>query len=637
MKLLRHLSQILGPFWAAVGMLAIAAVSSAATVSEQFRKVVFGCYSNNVDDFAVFALRAKQSGATHIVLTAEDLPWARWQYDAPGDPYPAWMISNHGLLKVAVPEALKGYIPKEYSDGIMQVLRDRSRTLGQLGLKGVFFTFEPQALPEQVYEDHPLWRGPEVANPVRAKVPRFAPNVDNPEVLGLYREALSKLVAACPQIDLLSFHTNDSGSGMSWSRGLYPGANGSSLTKGKRMYQRYRDFFAALRAGAADAGSKNLEVDVIWDREEAPELIASRLEAGTAIANREGPKSTPYKAEVGYLLDYFYPYYPACGIPVPVSFLEELERAYGSSAPRLFVLIGDRFNRDLYFSIYDAFAAHPTRGLSSRLDLLREVSTQRVGKENVEQVLEAWMALRRAEEDVKLLDRGGTVFYLGSVQQRWLTRPYVPFPEELGSQERDYYRRYQFQATTERRAEDLHELQGSRDYSGQGGHLLADKILDRIHAEVEDARHKLEHAAGHQSGKDSPDRLLDDRLRVFECLLNNCRNAIDYQYYLDVVKNHNLKRPLDVGAITSIPEWSALRETARNEIDNTAVLIELLDAGRRDLIHAARNQNETDIRIFEPELTQSLRTKLRIMSRHWDDYMKLFAAQDDSASTYPSR
>ena len=65
----------------------------------------------NLADFESFARRAKRSGATHIVITAEDLPWAAWQMDTPGDPYPAWAMSNVGLLKVAPPEALKPFLP----------------------------------------------------------------------------------------------------------------------------------------------------------------------------------------------------------------------------------------------------------------------------------------------------------------------------------------------------------------------------------------------------------------------------------------------------------------------------------------------------------------------------------------------
>ena len=246
-----------------------------------------------------FARRARQSGATHVVITAEDLPWAMWQMDTPGDPYPAWAVSNVGLLKVSIPEALQPFLPKDYSDTVMGLLRSRCEVLRKLGLKAAFTTFEPQILPERVYDAHPLWRGPQVDHPLRSRVPRFAPSIDNPEVLALYRESIRKLLTVCPEIEILSLHTNDSGSGMSWSGGLYQGPNGSSLTRDRKMHQRYRDFFEALQSGASDARPGPLEIDAKWVRESAPELVAGKLGPGMAVANFEGPNATVYKADVG--------------------------------------------------------------------------------------------------------------------------------------------------------------------------------------------------------------------------------------------------------------------------------------------------------------------------------------------------
>ena len=161
---------------------------------ERFQKVIFGCRSENLVEFEGFVRRAKQEGATHIVLTAEDLPWARWQYDTVGDPYPAWVISNVGFLKIAVPEALKPYIPQDYAQEVMKILEERCEVLRRYGLKGAFTTFEPQMLPGKIFEDHPLWWGPQVDHPLRSRVPRFAPCIDNPEVLALNRESIRKLL-----------------------------------------------------------------------------------------------------------------------------------------------------------------------------------------------------------------------------------------------------------------------------------------------------------------------------------------------------------------------------------------------------------------------------------------------------------
>ena len=75
------------------------------TFNNKFERIVFGCYSRDIKDFEDFVKRAKKSGATHINLSNEDLPFSKWEYDHENDPYPSWVITNMGLLKIATPQA----------------------------------------------------------------------------------------------------------------------------------------------------------------------------------------------------------------------------------------------------------------------------------------------------------------------------------------------------------------------------------------------------------------------------------------------------------------------------------------------------------------------------------------------------
>ena len=608
------------------GILIASAPLAGAVPGSRFKTVIFGRHSQSLADFESFARRAKQSGATHIVLTAEDLPWAMWQMDTPGDPYPAWAMSNVGLLKVSPPEALQPFLPKDYADTVLGILRSRSETLRKLGLKAAFTTFEPQILPERVYEAHPLWRGPQVDHPLRSRVPRFAPSVDNPEVLALYRESIRKLLTVCPEIEILSLHTNDSGSGMSWSGGLYQGPNGNSLFRDRKMYQRYRDFFGALQAGAADARPGPLEIDAEWVREATPELVAGKLGPGMAVANLEGPNATPYKAEVGFLLDYFYPFYPAQGLPIPVRFLEELEQAQKSAAPRLFYLLGDHFDADLYLRIYDEFAKKPTHDDVSRMQLLRSIAADRVGEAAAGALLDAWMALHRVQRDADILNFGGTLFYIGSVHQRWLTRPFVPFPSELTDAERDYYRKFQFQARSEERARDLGDIQGTRQYEGLGGAAVSGNILVRMQTDLNRARTGLRGISATAAGPLKQRlELLDKRIQAFSILVDNCRNGLEYQYLLDFAKNGRLLRPIEFQEhLTDITEWRAIKDIARREMDSSIVLANLLESTKETLLHTAATSAEENIRVLGPDLPAQLRRKVQIMVAHWEDYERLF-------------
>src|SRR5262245_36505703 len=124
-----------------------APLASAATAHQ---KIIAGGSYTDLADFEKFATRAKQSGVTHIRIS-DSLPWSYWQYDDPNDPYPSWVISNPGLLKIAIPGALKKYIPPQHSEEVLGLLEARAKVLQRLGLKAAISTFDPSMLPEAVF------------------------------------------------------------------------------------------------------------------------------------------------------------------------------------------------------------------------------------------------------------------------------------------------------------------------------------------------------------------------------------------------------------------------------------------------------------------------------------------------------
>ena len=66
---------------------------------------------------------------------------------------------------------------------------------------------------------------------------------------------------------------------------------------------------------------------------------------------------------------------------------------------------------------------------------------------------------------------------------------------------------------------------------------LSGKLLVRMLAELARARDDVRQieATGGAGGRQRY-QLLDERLRVFEALVDNCRDAIEYQYDLDTAK-----------------------------------------------------------------------------------------------------
>lgn len=589
----------------------LSGVTGAATKPE---KIIFSGTYADLTDFEAFATRAKQSGATHIDIT-QSLPWSFWEYDRPDDPYPAWVISKLGLLKLARPEAVRRHVPAGHAERVLAMLEERGKVLRKLGLKALFSGSEPAMLPEAVFGEHPLWRGARVDHPARSRVARFAPSIDHPEVLALYREAVATLLRRCPEIEIIDLLTNDSGSGLDWSTGLYSGSFGNTLYRGRPMEERMRGFCEVLQAGAQDAGV-SLEVRIKNTREPDPLRIARKLGRGMAIENLEGPEGAEFMVGAGSSEGYNNPYNPVLGIPRVAEFLDGLMRASRSNAARRLVALSDRRNRELFFSVYDRFQKNPVHDPVGRLALLRETAQARVGEKQADDLLALWLRVEETSKLVQILEMGGYIYYLGSVQQRWLTRPFVPFPGEIPLADKATYRRFQFQALDEAHAESLSDVQGTDIYGGWSGRHFVSRVSDPIEGHLAEAV-RLANRIG--------DADLARRFEIFQCVVRNARNAVSYQAQLDRVRRLNeAPEPGPVVGTQSGWDRQLMMETARAEIDNTALLMQLLGDQPADYLLLAEKPEEEDIRRLGPGILGQLQRKLDLMNARWEDYKRVF-------------
>ena len=381
-----------------------------------------------------------------------------------------------------------------------------------------------------------------------------------------------------------------------------------------------------LQEAAQKSGGK-LDIDIFSTREDFPEKIASSLSEGMAIENLEGPDGRPFKYEVGFVMDYYQALYPVVGIPDPVKFIDELERACNSQAKRLFVLFGDRYNKDLYFDLYNKFNVTPTRDIISRLLFLKNLAKEKFGNKSAEQLFNLWLLLAEIRKPLYLSESGGYIFYLGSVHQRWLTRPFVPFPEELSPEEKGYFRKYLFQAKSEENANDMADLQASRTFSGWSGSFFVSRLMDDMRNSINQARNLTSTLlkADLSSEQKKEFQLTDIRLQALYIICNNAENAISYQAQLDKAKamKYEPEQKPDIGK-PSTWERTLILETARKEIDNTALLLMLLESTNEPIIDLAPLKEQEDIRRLGPDFKVQLKHKLQIMNEHWLDYNRIY-------------
>ncbi|MEX0778080.1 MAG: hypothetical protein WD042_20440 [Phycisphaeraceae bacterium] len=121
------------------------------------------------------------------------------------------------------------------------------------------------------------------------------------------------------------------------------------------------------------------------------------------------------------------------------------------------------------------------------------------------------------------------------------------------------------------------------------------------------------------------DQTLVQRLAVFNCVVRNARGAVSYQAQLDRVKQLGIK-PLPYAVSGSLPEWDRqlMMETVRAELDNTAMLMELLRPDPGALLDLASSKEEEDIRLLGPDIADQLQRKLNLMNTKWEDYKRVF-------------
>ncbi len=620
-------------------------LGSAAAEKAASRSAPATLSSFDAGELALFerkATLAKHLGATHVPLT-DGLPVAKWQFDSPDDPYPAWFIQRPDFFKLFPAVETRPFVDMAYGERIATLLEERCKILRRLGLKAHWAANIPQVMPEAFFTAHPHLRGPRVDQPNRSRVARFSMCVDQPETLRLYTEAMKSLLARCPEIETFSFLTQDSGSGFCWSPALYPGLNGHSDCKHRPMADRISSFLIALKDAAKQAGHEiEINLNPITPRQwmlpsfspEQLDAIAHKLPRGIAVQGREGPDGRPFqglRASDAYARGAFY---PVVGLAIPdLRWLRDgrvsAPQAAGAEAAvtrRLISLRAEEAVMEFNARLVDATQTSARGDVVERLAALRAFAAAEAGEAQADALLAAWLLLDDADRRLDALDFGDMLQF-GHVLNRWINRPMVPFPAELSDEERDYYRPFLFQAKGDEQADNLIDIQAMRMFEGYGAHLLFQRVIETVVPDIEGAIGHVRRIRDAAADGDSRARwdLFGRRLEVVVCLLHSADHMVAYQAQLDRVRALAVKpEPNPVLGTQSGWDRSAMLDLARKEIDNTVRLRRLLESTPQPLLDLAPVAEEETIMRLGPALADQLKLKIDIMNAHWRDYDWVF-------------
>jgi hypothetical protein len=586
------------------------------------------------------AALSKELGATHLVIT-EGIPLATWELDE-ADPYPAWFVHHASLLKIFPPKDVQPYVNMEYAAKVAAILGKRCEILRKHGLKAVWDANEPAVLPEAFFTAHPELRGPRIDQPNRSRKAHFAPSVDEPEILRMYRESMQLLLKQCPEVELFNWVTTDAGSGFDWAPSLYPGINGNSNHKDRPMEDRVSGFMINAQQAAKYAGHAiEININPIAPRQwmiptfspEVLRAIVRLLPRGLAVQGREGPDGRPFASgAIGGAGGGAF--YPVVGIVVP-SMNGGGGRggggargagAAGDAPARVVINLGDETTVDFNYRLLKATRAAPMRTLLERVTTLRAFAAGEVGEEQADSLMEVWSALNDAERNLNILNFGGMLRF-GHVLNRWITRPMVPFPDELTAAEKKDYRQFLFQAKGEEQAENLIDIQAMRMYEGWGAKMLFQRTIETTLPDMRTALSRVERIR--DGGKDDAARkqwdLTGKRLQAAIYLLQSADNMVAYQAQLDRVKSVGAKTEANpVLGVQSGWDRTALMETARKEIDTMVNLKRLLESTSDPILDLAPTSAEETIMRLGPNVAAQLTHKINVMNAHWRDYDKLF-------------
>jgi hypothetical protein len=290
------------------------------------------------------------------------------------------------------------------------------------------------------------------------------------------------------------------------------------------------------------------------------------------------------------------------------------------------VNLGDENVIDFNYRLTKATQGQRGGNQIARMQSLRDFAVTEVGEENADSLLDIWNSLSQAEENLNALNFGGMLRF-GHVLNRWVTRPMVPFPQELSDAEKKDWKPYLFQAKGDEQAFDLIDIQAMRMYEGWGAKLLFQRIIEITAPQVLTASQRIARFA--PSIKDEQARkfwqLYAVRLEAAYCLLESSDHMVSYQAHLDRVHALGIKPevnpPLGTGS-----DWARtdMMELARKEIDTMIRLRQIIMSTKDPVLETADSADEETIMRLGPNMAAEIKDKIDTMNRHWRDYDRIF-------------
>ncbi len=582
---------------------------------------------NNLDEFrklARQATRLKPYGRVQLnISTLADK--AFHEIPEKGSPWHEYASNNPSPFKFFPDSKLAPFIPAEFIRKNKQLILDKAKILREFGLEGAFFGYEPNFLPVAFFEAYPHMLGPRVDHPRRSNDKAFAPCTNVKETQEMYAGMMAEMLKNVPEISTFFFKTNDAGAGICWAYWLYTGPNGPTKCKNIPMGERVRTLLNTFQEGASKAGKTlNVYLDEGSSNfsDEEKEDIQNHLPANCYYESTDSHRIV----SVGSLVS---AYYPVKGLIDPVSFIRSAKTITDPSVKSVFINFRSSYDRGyehlgttdvvlemLEFILKEKF---PEGSLSNQEEL-RKLSALWGGKGSADKLYNAFVALDEAlTYKNAVIPRVNTLYW--GVTTRHITRPLLIAPGRLSAEEEAYFLPYVFNISKEEARLDYTDVHGLH-------HVVQQGVVQNFVNRLGNVYRLLESVDASAPKKEFISKMATS-VSIVMSIMRSCGNFAEAQAIRDrnqAKLNGPIHLPGKDPTFTGDPDFIQFTEVARDELDNTQELIDILEKGGMEMITYAKDPKYEDRFVLGPDLIKQLKKKRKIMLDHWTDIQDYLAS-----------
>jgi hypothetical protein len=314
--------------------------------------------------------------------------------------------------------------------------------------------------------------------------------------------------------------------------------------------------------------------------------------------------------------------YPVRGSFDPMGVIQNINSIRNESAKTVFITFRASYDRasehigaiDKFIGLMVENLDNPAReGLLAEQEQLMQLCSEWAGESNADQLFNAFLALKKANEYKSVALDGASGIYWG-VTNRLITRPLVVAPDRLSADEESYFMPYVFNPSEKEARMDYADIHGAH-------RTITTGVVNNYVAMINRVINSLNKVSVNAPEKVFLQNMVK-ALKIHSSIYRSIGNFAETQ----VIRDRNAEklavpphRPDKTPTWEGDPDLQAFNTIMRDELDNTQELIDVLEDGGMEFISHAEDSKYEDTFLLGPNLIDQLKLKRKIMLKHWTD------------------